>query len=447
MHQDPMEIFVSAVDVINEVLLRSSVSVTQIIGLGITTQRETTLLFDRDSGKPLTEAIVWQSNETADVAKKYSDYEELIKKRTGLTISPYFSCSKIRYLLDKYELQKRAENGEIGFATVDTWLIYKLTGGKSFLTDTTNASRTGLFDISSCRYDEDLLKIYGIPGCLMPQVLSSTDFFGETNCFSQGPLQIMGDAGDQQCSLLGHRLYRKGQIKMTYGTGLFALFNTGDKAVFSQQGLLTTVALDYNHQVFYALEGSVFIGGAAVQWLRDQLEMIKLASESEQCAQASNDDSLVVVPAFNGLGTPYWDSRCRGAVFGLTRGSNRCDFVKATLEGIAFEANDVLSVMKKEAQAEIKELHVDGGATENNYLMQFQSDITNCMISRPNFVEMTSLGAAFLVGLTAKVFPNLYSLDALNLESREFTPRMSNENRREKIARYERAVAAARMFE
>lgn len=445
--QDPMEIFVGAVDSISEVLLRTGINPRDIIGLGITNQRETTLLFDRETGQALSEAIVWQSNETADLAKSYQPYADLIHSKTGLTISPYFSCSKIRYLLDKYDLQSKAEQGRVAFATIDTWLIYKLTNGKSFCTDPTNASRTGLYNIFTCNYDKELLKIYNIPLAMLPPVRSSTSFFGTVKSFPQGEFKILGVAGDQQTSLLGHRLYRPGQIKLTYGTGLFALLNIGDQALLSSSGLLTTIGLSYRDQVSYALEGSVFIGGAAIQWLRDQLELIKTADESEYCARRSVDRSVVVVPAFSGLGTPYWDSRCRGAIFGLTRGSTKDDIVKATLESIAFAANDVILTMEKEAKTKITALDVDGGAAENNYLLQFQSDITNCQVRRPEMIEMTSLGAAFLVGLSSGLYPSLESLDQLDLKLNSFKPELAQAERKDRVSRYQKAIQAARFFE
>ena len=332
VHQDPTAIFVSAVDVINEVLIRTGVSGKDIIGLGIATQRETCLLFDSNTGKPLTEAIVWQSNETNDVVKKYLEYKDLIHRKTGLTMSSYFSSTKIRYLLDKYNLQERAENGYVKACTIDSWLVYKLTGGKIFATDTSNASRTQLFNIETLQYDDDLLKIFNIPKIMLPEVKNSSDYYGETNLFSCGPIKIMGVAGDQQSALLGHQLIKKGGIKMTYGTGLFCLMNTGNNPVYSENGLLTTIGLTTKNEKYYALEGSVFIGGAAVQWLRDGLNLVENAAETEEKAFFSKDESLIVVPAFAGLGTPYWDNECRGAIYGITRGTNKNDIVKATLE-------------------------------------------------------------------------------------------------------------------
>ena len=446
VHQDPTAIFVSAVDVINEVLIRTGVSGKDIIGLGIATQRETCLLFDSNTGKPLTEAIVWQSNETNDVVKKYLEYKDLIHRKTGLTMSSYFSSTKIRYLLDKYNLQERAENGYVKACTIDSWLVYKLTGGKIFATDTSNASRTQLFNIETLQYDDDLLKIFNIPKIMLPEVKNSSDYYGETNLFSCGPIKIMGVAGDQQSALLGHQLIKKGGIKMTYGTGLFCLMNTGNNPVYSENGLLTTIGLTTKNEKYYALEGSVFIGGAAVQWLRDGLNLVENAAETEEKAFFSKDESLIVVPAFAGLGTPYWDNECRGAIYGITRGTNKNDIVKATLEGIALQAYDVIKTMIDDTKIQLNYLSVDGGASSNNYLMQFQSDIVPTKIIRPEVVETTSLGAAFLVGITSGYFLDLEDIKKITFSSDVFNPKMNVEKRNIKIAQYEKDVKATLLF-
>ena len=446
VHQDPTAIFVSAVYVINEVLIRTGVSGKDIIGLGIATQRETCLLFDSNTGKPLTEAIVWQSNETNDVVKKYLEYKDLIHRKTGLTMSSYFSSTKIRYLLDKYNLQERAENGYVKACTIDSWLVYKLTGGKIFATDTSNASRTQLFNIETLQYDDDLLKIFNIPKIMLPEVKNSSDYYGETNLFSCGPIKIMGVAGDQQSALLGHQLIKKGGIKMTYGTGLFCLMNTGNNPVYSEKGLLTTIGLTTKNEKYYALEGSVFIGGAAVQWLRDGLNLVENAAETEEKAFFSKDESLIIVPAFAGLGTPYWDNECRGAIYGITRGTNKNDIVKATLEGIALQAYDVIKTMIDDTKIQLNYLSVDGGASSNNYLMQFQSDIVPTKILRPELVETTSLGAAFLVGITSGYFLDLEDIKKITFSSDVFNPKMNVEKRNIKIAQYEKAVKATLLF-
>ena len=446
VHQDPTAIFVSAVDVINEVLIRTGVSGKDIIGLGIATQRETCLLFDSNTGKPLTEAIVWQSNETNDVVKKYLEYKDLIHRKTGLTMSSYFSSTKIRYLLDKYNLQERAENGYVKACTIDSWLVYKLTGGKIFATDTSNASRTQLFNIETLQYDDDLLKIFNIPKIMFPEVKNSSDYYGETNLFSCGPIKIMGVAGDQQSALLGHQLIKKGGIKMTYGTGLFCLMNTGNNPVYSEKGLLTTIGLTTKNEKYYALEGSVFIGGAAVQWLRDGLNLVENAAETEEKAFFSKDESLIVVPAFAGLGTPYWDNECRGAIYGITRGTNKNDIVKATLEGIALQAYDVIKTMIDDTKIQLNYLSVDGGASSNNYIMKFQSYIVPTKIIRPEVVETTSLGAAFLVGITSGYFLDLEDIKKITFSSDVFNPKMNVEKRNIKIAQYEKAVKATLLF-
>lgn len=444
--QDPMEIYLAAFDVINEVLTRTGISLNDILGIGLTSQRETTLLFDKKSQQPLTEAIVWQSNETDELAKSYMEYEDLIKERTGLTISPYFSSSKIRLLLDKYGLQERAELGEIGFATIDSWIIYKLTEGRGHYTDMTNASRTGLFNIHTCEYDNDLLAIYNIPKKMLPIVLDSTSYFGETKLFNKGSIKILGDAGDQQAALLGHRIVTKGGLKMTYGTGLFALLHTGEKAVSSKHGLLTTIALSHQGKTYYALEGSVFIGGAAVGWLRDKMEMIKDYADSEYYSFQAKNEGVVVVPAFVGLGTPYWDSECQGAIFGITRNTSKNDIIKATLEGIGFEAYDVMKSLEEDAGIALDTLYVDGGASVNNYLMQFQSDILGLRVLRPYDIEMTSLGAFYLVLLNTGRIPSIADLVKLDKPHNVYTPKMDEKTREMKVSRYHKAVEAARVF-
>lgn len=444
--QDPMEIYLSAFDVINEVLIRTGIPVGDIIGMGITSQRETSLLFDKRTQQPLTEAIVWQSNETDELAKSYMEHEELIREKTGLTISPYFSSSKIRLLLDKYGLQERAEKGDIGFATVDSWIIYMLTEGRGHYTDKTNASRTGLYNIHTFDYDKELLAIYNIPRKMLPIVLDSTAYFGETKLFNKGSIKILGNAGDQQAALLGHRIVFKGGLKMTYGTGLFALLHTGENYVSSKHGLLTTIALSHQGKTYYALEGSVFIGGAAVGWLRDKMEMIKVYADSEYYSFQAKNDGVVVVPAFVGLGTPYWDSECQGAIFGITRNTSKNDIIRATLEGIGFEAYDVMKSLEEDACITIEALYVDGGASINNYLMQFQSDILGIKVLRPADIEMTSLGAFYLVLLNIGYFKSIEDLVSLDKPHNIYHPAMEEETRRKKVDRYHMAVKAARVF-
>ncbi|HBD06527.1 MAG TPA: glycerol kinase [Firmicutes bacterium] len=445
VHQDPMEIYVAALDCINEIFVKQNIKSEDIIGLGITNQRETSLLFDKESGMPLTEAIVWQSNETSFLLDQYEPYKDVIKELTGLTISPYFSSSKIRYLLDKYNLQKKAEEGKVLFATIDTWLIYKLTDGKVFATDATNASRTQLYNINTGEYDERLLKIFNISKIMLPEVRDSTSSFGYTDKFTFGRIEICGVGGDQQCALLGHGISSTGGVKITYGTGLFCLLHTGEKMCTSLNGLLTTIALKDKGKLYYALEGSVFIGGAAVQWIRDGIGIIRKSSDSETLAKKSSDDDIIFVPSFNGLGTPYWDSDCKGAILGITRATTKYDIAKATLEGIAYQAYDVINSMKQDACVNCGNIYVDGGAANNDYLMQFQSNILNAQVLRKDETEITSLGAAVLVGLNKGIY-NLNNISTLNTKVKIFSPNINDEIRDEKIKKYHRAIEAVKIF-
>ena len=446
---DPNEIFISVVDSVNEILINSGVSTSSIIGIGLTNQRETTLLFDAKTQKPLTEAIVCQSKETEDIANSYQAFEGMIKEKTGLKVSSYFSCSKIICLLEKYNLKEKARRGEVLFGTVDTWLIYKLTGGKVFATDVTNASRTSLYNIFKCDYDDDLLKLFDIPRKMLPEVKMSIDDFGKAVVFPGSEIPILGVAGDQQSALFGQRLFEKGGLKNTYGTGLFTLLNIGKDKVISKNGLLTTLALGYKGEITYALEGSVFIGGAAVQWLRDELKLIKKASESEVYASlAKGDKDVYVVPAFSGLGTPYWDEKCRGAIFGMTRATSREVLVKATLESIAYQTYDVIRTMTEEAGlVDGYKFLVDGGATSNSYLMQFQSDILQKELLCPKMKEVTALGAYFMAGLNAGVFKDFEDIKKLDLSYQKFSPQMEYKESKQRLEKLNKAVAAARLFE
>lgn len=446
---DPNDIYSSVIDSINDILIRSGIDISEILGLGLTNQRETSLLFERESGRPLSEAIVWQSKETESIAAAFSEHENLIRSKTGLKVSPYFSASKIIRLLDKYDLRSRAERGEVLFGTVDTWIIYKLTAGKVFATDVTNASRTLLFDIFKGTYDQDLLSLFGIPAAMLPEVRMSVDNFGKTAVFAGAEIPILGVAGDQQAALFGQRLFEKGGLKNTYGTGLFTLLNIGSEKILSKNGLLTTIALGYRGRLTYALEGSVFIGGAAVQWLRDELKLIRRADESEAYANMAKDDrDVYVVPAFSGLGTPYWDEKCRGAVFGITRATSRAVLVKATLESIAYEASDVIKTMVNETGlAETYELLVDGGATANRYLMQFQADILQKDLYCPRLKEVTALGAYFLAALNLGVFEDFEDIKKLDLPYEKFSPVLSKEAAAERLEKWQKAIYAARMFE
>ncbi len=445
VNQDPMEIYIAALDCINEVFVKMNITAKDVIGLGITNQRETTLLVDKNTMLPLTEAIVWQSNETSFLLKQYEPYKEVISQLSGLPLSPYFSSTKIRFLLDKYDLQEKAENGDVLFCTIDTWLIYKLTDGEVFATDVTNACRTQLVNINTGDYDKELLKIFNIPLRMLPEIRNSTDSFGITKKFSYGNIEICGVAGDQQSALLGHGINELGGIKVTYGTGLFCLLHTGNRLYRSNNGLLSTIALKHEGKLYYALEGSVFIGGAAVQWLRDNLNLIEKSSDTKICAEKSTDDEIYFVPSFNGLGTPYWDDKCKGAFLGLSRGTDKNDMCKAVLQGIAFQACDVLNAMKEDTGITDYKLFVDGGAASNDYMMQFQSDILNATLFRKEEIEITSLGAAVLVGLNKGIF-KLNNLSFLNNKSKIFITNMKEELRQKKIDRYHRAVEAVRLF-
>lgn len=446
---DPNDIYSSVVDSVNDVLIRSGLSATDIIALALTNQRETTLLFDRKTGRPLTEAIVWQSKETEPIIERYRPLEQLIRSKTGLKVSPYFSASKISCLLDKYGLRERARHGEVLAGTVDAYLIYRLTGGRVFATDVTNASRTLLYNIFDLRYDEELLGLFDIPAVMLPEVRMSDAGYGATEVFPGGEIAICGVAGDQQAALFGHRLFDKGGLKNTYGTGLFTLLNIGSEPFLSRQGLLTTVAAGLKGTVTYALEGSVFIGGAAIQWLRDELGVIERAEESEACAlEAAADRDVYVVPAFSGLGTPYWDERCRGAVFGLTRATSKAVLVKATLESIAFESYDVIATMAAEAGLGSQlRLYVDGGATANSYLMQFQADLLQRPLYCPEMKETTALGAFFLAGLGTGVFASLDDIKKLDMPCECYVPRMDADEAHSRLERWRLAIRAARMFE
>ena len=438
---DPNEIFISVVDSVNEILINSGVSTSSIIGIGLTNQRETTLLFDAKTQKPLTEAIVWQSKETEDIANSYQAFEGMIKEKTGLKVSSYFSCSKIICLLEKYNLKEKARRGEVLFGTVDTWLIYKLTGGKVFATDVTNASRTSLYNIFKCDYDDDLLKLFDIPRKMLPEVKMSIDDFGKAVVFPGSEIPILGVAGDQQSALFGQRLFEKGGLKNTYGTGLFTLLNIGKDKVISKNGLLTTIALGYKGEITYALEGSVFIGGAAVQWLRDELKVIDSSEDSEYMAnKVSDTHGCYVVPAFTGLGAPHWDQYARGTIVGITRGVNKYHIIRATLESIAYQVNDVLNAMKADSGINLAALKVDGGASANNFLMQTQADIINAPVNRPCCVETTAMGAAYLAGLAVGYWSSKEEVRQNWSIDQKFYPSITEEARCEKIKGWNKAV-------
>ncbi len=402
------EIWSSILSVIASVLSEKNIRPEQIAGIGITNQRETTVVWDKTTGEPIYNAIVWQSRQTTNICNELIEkgYENLFREKTGLLIDAYFSGTKVKWILDHVEgAREKANNGQLLFGTIDTWIIWKLTEGKVHVTDYSNASRTLMYNIYDLKWDEELLNILDVPSTMLPEVRPSSEIYGyvSKNHFFGTSVPIAGIAGDQQAALFGQACFESGMVKNTYGTGCFMLMNTGEKAVRSNHGLLTTIAWGINGKVEYALEGSIFVAGSAIQWLRDGLRMIRNSTESENYAKrVESTDGVYVVPAFVGLGTPYWDSDVRGAVFGLTRGTTKEHFIRATLESLAYQTNDVLSAMEADSEISLKSLRVDGGVVKNNFLMQFQSDILDVPVERPAINETTALGAAYLAGLCGR---------------------------------------------
>lgn len=399
------EIWGSILSVIASCLSEMNVKPEQIAGIGITNQRETTVVWDKETGQPIHHAIVWQSRQTSEICTqlKGEGLDDLFLQKTGLLIDAYFSGTKVKWILDHVDgAREKAENGDLLFGTIDTWLIWKLSGGKSHVTDYSNASRTLMYNIHDLKWDEELLEILQVPRTMLPDVRSSSEVYGKTapHHFFGHEIPIAGAAGDQQAALFGQECFEKGMAKNTYGTGCFMLMNTGEKAVKSEHGLLTTIAWGLNGKVEYALEGSIFVAGSAIQWLRDGLELLNDPKDSEKYAlRVTSADGVYVVPAFVGLGTPYWDSDVRGAVFGLTRGTSKEHFVRATLEALAYQTKDVLCAMEVDSGINLKALRVDGGVVKNNFLMEFQSGLLNVPVERPVISETTALGAAYLAGL------------------------------------------------
>lgn len=411
VEQNPSEIWSSELGVMVEAMAGSGIESSEIAAIGITNQRETTIVWDKVTGEPIYNAIVWQCRRTAQMIEelKRKGYEEIIKKKTGLILDPYFSATKIAWILENVEgAREKAERGGLLFGTVDTWLIYKLTKGRVHATDYTNASRTMLFNIHTLSWDNELLELFHIPKSMLPEVKNSSELYGFTDeTVFGGRVAIAGVAGDQQAALFGQCCFNEGEAKNTYGTGCFLLMNTGEKAVESKHGLLTTIAVGIDGKVKYALEGSVFVAGAAVKWLRDELELIHSAKETYELAVSVKDSNGVyVVPAFTGLGAPYWDAYARGAVFGLSRGTTKAHFVRAVLESLAYQTMDVIKAMEEDAKIALKSLRVDGGASENDFLLQFQADILGADILRPEVIETTALGAAYLAGLAVGYYKN-----------------------------------------
>ena len=454
VEQNPLEIWESVYEVTKEVLSSAKIDYRKIAAIGITNQRETTILWDKNTGEPVYNAIVWQSRQSQyiceDLIKK--GYMDIIKSKTGLIINPYFSATKIKWILDNVEgVKEKVLNGEILFGTVDTFLVWKLTNGALHVTDYSNASRTMLYNIHTLEWDEDLLDLFGIPISMLPKVVSSSGKYGEASALKDiienYELPITSIIGDQQASLFGQACFNEGDVKNTYGTGCFMLMNTKDKIVESENGLLATIAWGIDENVEYALEGSVFVGGSAVQWLRDSLKMIKNSSEVENYSdRIKGSDGVYVVPAFVGLGTPYWDNDARGAVFGLTRGTKKEHFINATVESIAYQTKDVMEVMEKDAGIKINNISVDGGASVNNYLLQFQADILDCKIRRAGCMETTALGAAYLAGLEVGVWKDKEEIRKLNETNQIFLRRMSLAESKEKYEKWKIAVAATRLF-
>ena len=445
VEHDPLEIFSSQVSVATEVILKIGASWDEIIGIGITNQRETVIVWDKETGSPIYNAIVWQCRRTAQYCEKLIDEgkNELIRKKTGLILDPYFSATKIKWILDNVEgAKEKAKEGRLLCGTVDTWLIWKLTGGRVHATDYSNASRTMLFNINTLDWDDELLALFDIPRSMLPAVKPSSSLFGYTEAGILGAkVAIGGVAGDQQAALFGQCCFKEGDIKNTYGTGAFLLMNTGNKPHINQSGLLTTIAWGLNDEVIYAVEGSVFTCGAAVQWLRDGLKIISTSKESETVAESVEDSGgVVVVPAFSGLGAPWWDAYARGTIIGITRATTRAHIVRATLESIAYQTNDVVELMASSTGIQINELKVDGGASANDLLMSIQSDVSGINIARPECVETTAHGAALLCGLTLGVYSSLDEIKSSVKIEKTFSPTKDESWRKDNTSRWRRAV-------
>lgn len=454
VEHDPMEIWSSQSGVLAEVIARAGITQHDIIAIGITNQRETTIVWDKNTGKPVYNAIVWQCRRTAkicDELRKIDGLEEYIKDSTGLVLDAYFSGTKIKWILDNVEgAREKAEKGDLLFGTVDTWLIWNLTHGEVHATDYTNASRTMLYNIKELKWDERLLQELGIPKQMLPDVRDSSGNYGYANLGGTGGhrVPIAGVAGDQQSALFGQACFNEGESKNTYGTGCFLLMNTGEKFVKSNNGLVTTIAIGLNGKVQYALEGSIFIGGASVQWLRDELRLVNESKDTEYFARKVKDNGGVyVVPAFVGLGAPYWDMYARGAILGLTRGANKNHIIRATLESIAYQTRDVLEAMQEDSGIQLAELKVDGGAAANNFLMEFQADILGTKVRRPVVLETTALGAAYLAGLAVGFWESKEEIKGKWILDQEFVPNMGEKEKEKKYRGWKKAVSRAREWE
>lgn len=452
VEHDANEIWTSTLRCITEVFRKADISPKEVAAIGITNQRETTVVWDKITGKPIHRAIVWQSRQSEEICEnlRKQGYEDTFRDKTGLLIDPYFSGTKVKWILDHVEgAREKAEKGELLFGTIDTWLVYKLSGNKVHVTDYSNASRTLMYNIYDLTWDEKLLKILTVPKSMLPEVRSSSEIYGYTvdHHFFGYEVPMAGIAGDQQAALFGQACFEAGMAKNTYGTGCFMLMNTGETAVKSENGLLTTIAWGIDKKVEYALEGSVFIAGSAIQWLRDGLKIIETAPESEMFAtKVKSTDGVYMVPAFVGLGTPYWDSEARGAIFGLTRGTTKEHLIRATLESLAYQTKDVLDVMIQDANIKLKSLRVDGGAVSNNFLMQFQSDLLDVAVERSVIQETTALGAAYLAGLAVGFWEDQAEIKKLWQKDATFLPKMSEAERERLYEGWQRAVEATRAF-
>ncbi|PZX59633.1 glycerol kinase [Algoriphagus ratkowskyi] len=445
VEHDPDEIWTSQSSVMIESLVNKKIKANQVSAIGITNQRETTIVWDRKTGKAIYNAIVWQDRRTASYCNELKEkgHAEMVVSKTGLVIDAYFSATKIKWILDNVKgARAKSDAGELAFGTVDSWLIWNLTSGKTHITDVTNASRTMLFNIHSLEWDQELLDLFEIPASMLPEVKSCSEVYCETaGDVLSVKIPIAGIAGDQQAALFGQLCTKPGMAKTTYGTGCFLVMNTGKEAVRSENQLLTTIAWKIGDEINYALEGSVFIGGAAIQWLRDGLELFKHARESERLADSlDNNDGVYFVPALSGLGAPHWDQDARGAFFGITRGTTKAHMARAALEAIAYQVYDVLKAMEKDSGKPTQELRVDGGATANSFLMQFQADLLDCEIKRPEIIETTAIGAAFLAGLAVGFWKDQEEINALWNADKSFVPHMAKEEQKKLIHFWHKAV-------
>ncbi|MFD1173569.1 glycerol kinase GlpK [Oceanobacillus picturae] len=452
VEHDANEIWTSVLACIADVLRKADAEPTDIAGIGITNQRETAVVWNKNTGKPIYQAIVWQSRQTEGICKELREagHNELFNKKTGLLLDPYFSGTKVKWILDNVAgAREKADNGDLLFGTIDSWLVYKLSGGKTHITDYSNASRTLMFNIYDLKWDDELLDILTVPKSMLPEVKQSSEVYANTASyhFFGHEVPIAGIAGDQQAALFGQACFEKGMAKNTYGTGCFMLMNTGEEGVKSEHGLLTTLAWGVDGKVEYALEGSIFVAGSAIQWLRDGLKVIESAPQSEQLAtNVDSTDGVYMVPAFVGLGTPYWDSDARGAMFGLTRGTTKDHIVRATLESLAYQTKDVLDAMIKDSDIDLKTLRVDGGAVKNDFLMQFQSDMLDVPVERPVVQETTALGSAYLAGLAVGYWKDREEIaKQWNIE-KTFEPDMEEEQRNNLYSGWEKAVESTRTF-